>query len=255
MFGNTYYVGTAGLSAILVTSPKGHILLDGALPQSAPLIEQNIRSLGFRLEDVRLIVNSHEHYDHAGGLLALQRASGAVVAASAAGARAIEQGFPTPDDPQYTSGQALTFPPVKNVKVVSNREVLRVGDLALTAHLTPGHTPGATTWTWQSCEESRCLNLVYADSLNPVSDEGFRFAGDAKRPSLEKSFRESITKLEELACDILLAPHPSAFGMASKLARHKQVPKTNPFIDAGSCRAYAAVARQRLETRLAEERK
>src|SRR5215470_17305264 len=104
VFGNTYYVGTAGLSSVLVTSDRGHILLDGALPQSAELVDNSIRHLGFSLGDVRLIVSSHAHFDHAGGIHALQHASRATVAASAAGARALRQGEPTPDDPQYGFG-------------------------------------------------------------------------------------------------------------------------------------------------------
>ena len=154
MFGNTYYVGTAGLGAVLVTSAAGHVLLDGALPQSAPRIDASIRKLGFRTEDVRLILNSHAHYDHAGGIAALARQSGATVAASASGARAIETGEPTKDDPQYAFGrEANGFPPVEGVRVVADGETLRVGDVAITAHYTPGHTPGATTWTWRSCEK------------------------------------------------------------------------------------------------------
>jgi metallo-beta-lactamase class B len=129
-------------------------LLDGGLPQSAPLIDASIRKLGFRTEDVRLIVNSHAHYDHCGGIAALQRTSGAIVTASASGARAIESGEPPADDPQYAFGKANDFPPVKRVKVVADSETLRVGDLAITAHLTPGHTPGSTTWAWRSCEAS-----------------------------------------------------------------------------------------------------
>ena len=128
---------------------KGHILLDGGLPQSAALIDDNIRALGFRTTDVRLIVNSHAHFDHAGGIAALQRRSGARVAASAAGARALAAGEPPADDPQYGLGrQAMAFPKVPQVQAVGDGEVLRVGALALTAHLTPGHTPGSTTWSW-----------------------------------------------------------------------------------------------------------
>src|SRR5579863_2856725 len=149
VFGNTYYVGVAGLSSVLVASDEGLILLDGGLPQSAPLIDANIRRLGFRTEDVRLIVNSHAHFDHAGGIAALQRASRAIVAASAAGARALESGEPPSDDPQAGFGkEANCFPPVKRVKVVADGETLHVGKLTVTAHLTPGHTPGSTTWTW-----------------------------------------------------------------------------------------------------------
>jgi metallo-beta-lactamase class B len=111
IFGNTYYVGVAGLSSVLVASDKGLILLDGGLPQSAPLIDASIRRLGFRTEDVRLIVNSHAHFDHAGGIAALRRVSGAIVAASASSARAIESGEPPVDDPQYAFGkEANRFP-------------------------------------------------------------------------------------------------------------------------------------------------
>jgi len=185
VFGNTWYVGTGGLSAVLVTSPQGHVLLDGGLSQSAPRIDASIRALGFRTEDVRLIVNSHAHYDHAGGIAALQRRSGAKVAASASGARALETGEPTPDDPQYALGrEANGYPPVTGVRVVADGETLRVGDVAITAHYTPGHTPGATTWTWRSCEGQHCLDIVYADSLNAVSAPGFRFTGDATHRSL-----------------------------------------------------------------------
>jgi metallo-beta-lactamase class B len=256
VFGNTYYVGVAGLSSILITSPKGHILLDGGLPQSAPLIDASIRKLGFRTEDVRLIVNSHAHYDHCGGIAALQRASGAVVAASAAGARAIESGAPPADDPQYGFGNAANgFPAVKRVKVVADGETLRVGALAVTAHLTPGHTPGSTTWTWRSCEGARCLQIVYADSLNSISAPGFRFSGDATHPSIEATFRNSMAKVGGLPCDILLAVHPSFAGIDDKLRRRREQPGSEPFVDPTACRTYAADAAKRLDQRIADEGK
>jgi len=256
MFGNTYYVGVAGLSSVLIASDRGHILLDGGLPQSAPLIDANIRKLGFRTEQVHLIVNSHAHYDHAGGVASLQRASDAIVAASAAGARALETGEPPADDPQYAFGkEANRFPPVKRVKVVTDGETLRVGNLAITAHLTPGHTPGSTTWTWRSCEGARCLEIVYADSLNPVSAPGFRFTGDATRPSIARIFRQSIATVGSLPCDILLTVHPSFAGMEDKLRRRREQPGSEPFVDPTACRAYAADAARRLDERIAEEEK
>ena len=256
IFGNTYYVGVAGLSAVLITSDAGLILLDGALPQSAALIDANIRALGFKTEDIRLILNSHAHFDHGGGIAALQRASGATAAASAPGARALEQGYPTSDDPQYESGRKwLLVAPVKGVRVVKDGEVLRAGDLAVTAHLTPGHTPGSTTWTWRSCEGTRCLDIVYADSLNAVSDDGFRFTGDGTRASLVPSFERSITTVEQLPCDVLIAVHPAFSDLDGKLARRKKEPGTNPFIDSNACRAYAAGARTRLAERVLQEKK
>jgi metallo-beta-lactamase class B len=220
---------------VLITSDKGHILLDGGLPQTSPLIDQNMRKLGFRIQDVRLIVNSHAHYDHAGGIAAIQRVSGATVAASAAGARALEQGEPLPDDPQYAFGSAANrFPPVKDVRAVNDGETLRVGDLSITAHLTPGHTTGSTSWSWRSCEGARCQHLVYADSLNPVAAPGFRFTGDATHPSRVAEFRRSIAKVADLPCDLLLAVHPG--------------------LGAGkTCRTYADDAVRRLEQRIKDE--
>jgi metallo-beta-lactamase class B len=251
VFGNTYFVGPAGLGAVLVTSAQGHILLDGALTQSAAEIDAHIRALGFRTEEVKLIVNSHAHYDHAGGIAALQRASGATVAASARGAEALERGQPTGDDPQAAFGPGPNgYPAVKNVRVVKDGETLRVGDLALTAHLTPGHTPGSTTWTWRSCEGGRCLDVVYADSLNAVSAPGFRF-GDGKGGGLEPSFRKSIATVGALPCDILLTVHPAFAQLDEKLkARTKD---HDPFVDPAACRAYAAAATTRFDTRLKEE--
>ena len=153
VFGNTYFVGTDGLSAILIVGDAGLILLDGGLEQSAAVIDANIRKLGFKTQDITLIVNSHGHYDHAGGIAALQRASGAMVAASPSGADALRRGENTTDDPQFGFGKAFNgFPPVKNVKVIKDSETLSVGNLSITANFTPGHTPGSTTWTWKSCE-------------------------------------------------------------------------------------------------------
>jgi metallo-beta-lactamase class B len=252
VFGNTFYVGTAGLGAVLVTSPGGHVLLDGGLAQSAARIDANIRALGFRTGDVKLILNSHAHYDHAGGIAALQRASGATVAASPRGKEALERGEPTEDDPQYAFGaEANGFPAVKRVRVVGDGETVRVADVAITAHYTPGHTPGATTWSWRSCEGERCLDVVYADSLNAVSAPGFRFSGDASHPSLVASFERSIGLVAGLPCDILLTVHPGASRMNDALRHRDQ--RALALVDSGACRAYADDARRRLEARLAEE--
>ena len=261
VYGNTYYVGTAGLSALLVTSPEGHILLDGGLSQSAPLIEANIRKLGFKLTDVKLILNSHAHYDHAAGIAALQRASGATVVSSASGAAGFARGNAVPDDPQAGFGIAANaFPPVTNVRVVKDKEVVRVGPLAVQMHDTAGHTPGSTTWTWQSCEPAnpgpqQCLNMVYADSISAVAAPGFRFTGDAKTPSRVDRFRQSITTVGELPCDIMITTHPMATDLAGKLKKRAARPATDPFIDPQACRVLAANAMKALDARVMEESK
>lgn len=252
IFGNTYYVGTTELSAILVVGNDGLILLDAALSQSAQLIEASIKALGFKMADVRLIVNSHTHYDHVGGIAAFQRATSATVAASERSAEALRAGKPTMDDPQFaTAGN--DFPRVPEVRVVHDGETLAVGDARITAHFTPGHTPGGTTWSWQSCEGSRCLNVVYADSLNAVSADGFRFSGSASTPSIVDSFQQSIRIVEMLPCDILLSPHPGFVGMQDKL-RRKKAGEASAFVDPNACRTYASTARARLEQRIMQEK-
>jgi metallo-beta-lactamase class B len=270
VFGNTYSVGPAGLGAVLVTSPRGHVLLDGGLPQSAERIDASIRALGFRTEDVKLILSSHAHYDHAGGIAALQRASGAEVAASARGAEALQAGGPPPDDPQAGSSR---FPAVPRVRVVKDGETVRVGRIAITAHYTPGHTPGATTWSWHACEKpapegsaeragaeqadgagETCLHVVYADSLNPVSEPGFRFTGGGGRPDAVAAFQRSIDVVAGLPCDVLLAVHPGFSRMTGALRARGASPGAPPVVDTGACRAYAEDARERLARRVAEEK-
>jgi metallo-beta-lactamase class B len=256
IFGNTYYVGPDGLSALLVTSDAGHILLDGGLPQSAAVIDRNIRTLGFRTEDIRLIVASHAHYDHVGGVAALQRASGAMVAMSAAGVRALAAGGPPVDDPQYGMGvRENSFPPVTSARAVADGETLRIGSLAITAHLTPGHTPGGTSWTWRSCEGDRCLDMVYADSLTPVSADGFRFTGGGGHPDITPVFKQTIDKMEQLPCDVIMSTHPGATGLAERLKRRDSGAGTEAFIDTDGCRRYAATARASLSRRIEEERR
>ena len=253
IFGDTYFVGTDGLSAILIAGDAGLVLLDGGLEQSAALVDANIRKLGFKTEDVKLIVNSHGHYDHAGGIAALQRASGATVAASPSGSDALRRGENTTDDPQYGFGKAFNgFPAVKNVKVIKDSEVLRVGSIAITANFTPGHTPGSTTWTWRSCEGPECLNIVYADSISAVSAPGFKFTA---QPSLVAQMRRSITRVGELPCDIVISTHPSATNLDDKIKKRAlQKGGPDPFVDHG-CKALAATAMKGLEARIAEEKK
>jgi uncharacterized protein (DUF885 family)/glyoxylase-like metal-dependent hydrolase (beta-lactamase superfamily II) len=255
LHGRTYYVGTEGLGSVMVASEKGDlVLLDGGLPQSGPQIADHIRTLGFEPARIAVILNSHAHYDHAGGIAYLQRLSGARVLASAWGAKTIAAGQSPADDPQFGFGrEAMGFPPARNVHSVSDGEVVRVGEVEITAHLTPGHTPGSTSWTWRSCEGGRCVDVVYADSLTAISAPGFRYAGDATHPSLVETFRASIATIAALPCDLLVTVHPSFMKMGEKLERRPQKPATDPFLDPQSCRAYAADAARKLDVRIAEE--
>ena len=252
IFGNTYYVGTHGLSAILLTSDSGHVLIDGALPESAPAIMSNIRALGYRVEDIKLIVNSHAHFDHAGGIAELQRASGARTAASPWSADVITRGQSGPDDPQY--GTLLPYPAVPAVATISDGDTLHVGALAVTAHFTPGHTPGGTTWTWRACEGARCLDVVYADSQSPVSSPAFLFTHNTTYPTVLADFEHSYAVLEQLRCDILVTPHPQASTFFERIAARDSA-NGPALVDQGACRRLAASARVTLAERLAAERR
>ncbi len=250
IFGNVHYVGTHGLSAILLTSTEGHVLIDGALPESAESIAAHIRALGFRVEDVKLIVNSHVHFDHAGGIAALQAMSGATVVASPASAPVLRTGMSGRDDPQY--GSVSAFPPVQNVTVIADGETLRVGPIALVARFTPGHTPGGTSWSWRSCDAGRCLDFVYADSQTPVSTNGFLFTRNTTYPTAIADFERGQALLETLKCDVLLTPHPSASNMFERIAERDA--SAHGLVDAEGCRRFASAARAQLAKRIATER-
>ena len=250
IYGNTYFVGVRGLSSILITSPQGHVLIDGDLAESAPKIVANIRALGFRIEDVKLILNSHVHYDHAGGIAELHKLSGAKVAASPFTARTLESGRSGPDDPQY--GILPAIQKVSGVQVLKDGETLHVGMLALTAHFTPGHTPGGTTWTWQSCEKGRCLNMVYADSLSAISADSFRFTDSKTYPTARQDFEKSFATLNSLPCDILITPHPEISDMWDRLEKRDKG-DSSAFVDTTACKRFAATSRENLAKRLASE--
>lgn len=251
LHGNTYWVGTRGLGAVLLTSDQGHVLIDAGLPESAPHVMASIRALGFRVEDVRLILNSHAHYDHEGGIAALERASGSRVAASASSAAVLRTGRAGPDDPQHT--MALPYPSVGDVRVLADGDTLRVGPIAVVAHLTPGHTPGGTSWSWRTCDAGRCLDFVYADSQTPVSSDDFLFTRSAAYPNAVRDFERSFAMLERLSCDVLLTPHPGASRMWERLAA-RDGGGADALVDRDACRAYAARAREALARRITQER-
>jgi metallo-beta-lactamase class B len=249
IYGNTYYVGTHGLGSVLITSPTGHVLIDGALPESVPQIVANIRSLGFRVEDIKLILNSHVHFDHAGGIAELQKLSGARVAASPWTAAVMRTGAVARDDPQF--GVIIPVARVASLGIVKDGESLSAGGVAVTAHRTAGHTPGGTSWTWRSCEGNRCLNLVYADSLTPVSADGFLFTRTKEYPHALEDFERSYSFLDRTPCDILITPHPDFSSLWERLERRGTDP--DALVDPTACRALAQDARERLKKRLATE--
>jgi metallo-beta-lactamase class B len=252
IFGNTYYVGTRGLSAILITSPTGAVLIDGVVRESASDIASNITSLGVRLADIKLIVNSHAHNDHAGGIAELQRRTGATVAALPWSAEVLRSGRKHKADPQFETSTPASER-VARVKTIRDGEVLRAGGVTITAHKTGGHTPGSTTWTWRSCEENRCVDIVYADSLTPVSADGFRFSDNKTYPDVVDDFTKGFAFLRTASCDILLTPHPEASDLWGRIAR-RDGGERDALIDRTQCARYADRADAQLQKRLATER-
>jgi metallo-beta-lactamase class B len=241
--GNTYYVGTCGITALLLTSRDGHVLIDSGTEAGADLVAANIRRLGFKPTDVKYIVHSHEHHDHVGGFARMQALTGADVIASAGAAPVLRTGMIPASDPQF--GILPRMAPVTVARVVKSGDTVRLGGILLNAVETPGHTAGALSWQWVSCDGGVCRTMVYADSLSPVSRDGYKFSA---HPELVASFRASFAKVAALECDILLTPHPSASNMTARFAGGAAA-----LFDPAGCKTYAAAKAKGLDERLAKE--
>ncbi|MDF0488883.1 subclass B3 metallo-beta-lactamase [Sphingomonas sp. H39-1-10] len=240
VFGNTYLVGFGGLSVALIDTGKGLILIDGALPQAAPAILVNVKRLGFRPRDIRYILSTEPHFDHAGGLAALARDTGAVVVASSRGAAGLRSGRLAIDDPQH--GYDGRFPPVARVRVIGDGEVLRLGTVAVTARATPGHTLGSMTWTWQSCAAGRCKAVVFASSLNPVSADSYRYTARSNQ-AIVAGYRRSYATMRDIPCDILITAHADQSGSSGRFT-----------FGPHACETYAERSRRRLVARIRSEK-
>ena len=251
LYGNTWFVGFSGLDVVLISTSEGLVLIDGALPQAVPAIEDNIRRLGFRIEDVKYILSTEPHYDHAGGLAALARDSGATVISSPEAAEALRRGMSGAEDPQ--AAWLEPFPAVERVRTLRDGEILTLGDVEITARATPGHTPGSMSWSWRSCEDGDCKTVVFGSSLNPIAADGYRFSDPANRALLD-GFRETFAGLRTMPCDILVSAHMEQSGGDVRLAQLRQGVEPNPFIDPTACRAYADKHEALLERRLERER-
>ncbi|MBA3677076.1 MAG: subclass B3 metallo-beta-lactamase [Sphingosinicella sp.] len=240
LYGNTYLVGFGGLSNALIDTGRGLILIDGALPQAAPMIMANVKRLGFKPSDIKYILSTEPHFDHAGGIAALTRDTGATVIASPRGAQGLRSGRLADDDPQRA--YAHSFPGLARVREIRDGQKLRLGNTVVTAVATPGHTMGSMSWSWQACEARRCRNIVFASSLNPVSAEGYRYSARTSA-GIVAGFKRSYAAMQLIPCDVLITAHPSQSGSNS---RYVEGP--------GACKAYAEASERALADRLAKER-
>ncbi len=237
-------MGPYGISSILITGSEGHILIDGATEAGAEVIANNIQNLGFAIKDVNILLHSHEHFDHVAGLAKLQQLSGAQLLASLEAEPVLNTGIISDADPQ--AGTHKPFPPAKVNALVQDGEFVNLAELSVNAISTPGHTYGAFSWQWQACDGQDCVAIVYADSLSPISNDTYHFS---EHSDYLQSYRVGLSKVADLDCQILLAPHPSASKMRDKLA------SPIGLLDTNACKNYAAAVSQRLEKRLQKEQK
>jgi metallo-beta-lactamase class B len=246
--GNLYYVGASDITSFLISTPAGLILIDGGFAETVPIIRENVRKLGFRIEDVKFLLNSHAHFDHAGGLAELKKITGARLVASAEDAAALARGGR--DDPVL--GDQGLFEPVMADRILSDGYEVALGGTTLIAHLTPGHTMGCTTWTMKATEGSKRYDVVFVCSTSILP--GLKLIDNPKYHKVAEDFEKTFQTLKSLPCDIFLAPHASFYNGLDKAERLRQGAKENPFIDPAGYKAYLERGEKAFRERLAAEK-
>jgi len=229
---HTWQVGTAGITALLVKTDDGALLIDAGVPQAAAMLLAHMRALGVAPADLRFILCSHAHGDHAGALAAIERATGAQVLNDAESAMLMARGGS--DDIHF--GDDILYPPVQTDRLLHDGEVVALGTLRLTAHFIPGHTPGSIAWTWDDTRDGRTLRIAYVDSLTAP---GYRLVDNPRYPHILDDFHRSFATVRALPCDVLVTPHADASGWDFADAAH-------PHPKAMTCKAYADAAEARL---------
>ena len=243
--GNLYYVGAKDVTSFLITTPQGHILLDGGFAQTAPQIEKNIAQLGFKLTDLKILLNSHAHLDHAGGLAELKRKSGARFIANAGDTELLKNG----GHGDFRFADTLLFPPIQSDKIARDGESIRLGDQVMTAHSTPGHTKGNTTWTTEIQAGEKFYNVVFVGSQSALD---YKFVGQESYPGIRADFEKSFVVLKSLPCDIFLGSHGSFFHLLEKRDRllHGE---TNAFVDPDGYLRYLAESERDFREKVAKQ--
>jgi metallo-beta-lactamase class B len=243
--GNLYYVGATEVCSYLITTPEGHFLLDGGFVETAPQIERNITELGFKLTDVKFLLNSHAHYDHAGGLAELKKTTEAKFLASEGDAPLLRVG----GHGDFRFGDTLTFPPIKPDQIVHDGESIQLDNQIMIAHLTPGHTKGCTTWTTKIRDGNKVYDVVFVGSQSALD---YKFVGQESYPGITNDFEKSFALLNHLPCDIFLASHGSFFHFVEK---HERLLRgdANAFIDPDGYKIYLHNSEQDFRNKLAKQ--
>lgn len=250
LYGNSYYVGSKGISTVLIDTGAGLILLDTGVEQNRAQLTANIQALGFNPNDIKYILISEQHFDHAAAAPALSAATGATVVASPQSVAALRAGHPAADDPQYAMLSTITAgrAPVTRLREIRDGETLQLGNTTIRAIATPGHTTGSMSWSWQSCVGTACKSMLFASSLNAVSAGDYRWSA---HPDLIARLRQSMARIRSAPCDVLISAHPDNSDLNPLLDQLAASPDgPNPLLRSGACAAYADGAEQRLQTRL-----
>ncbi len=221
---NIYYVGASDVASYLITTNKGHILIDAGFEETVPMIEANVKKLGFDLKDVKIILNNHAHYDHAGGLKILKEKTDAKLYSVKEQAEVLENGAKN----DFRFGDELSFSPVKVDKIIRDKQKIKLGKVKLKTHLTPGHTRGCTTFTTKIKHKKQKLNVIFLCSLSALD---YNLVDNPKYPNLSQDFTNTFNKLKQMKVDVFLGSHAQFFKMSRKVALMKKDRSTNPFID------------------------
>jgi metallo-beta-lactamase class B len=246
--GNVYYVGASGVCAYLIATPKGHILLDSGFRETLPLVEAGVRKLGFRIQDINLILISHAHYDHAAGIAELKARINARLLVNPIEAKQLAAG----GRGDFAFGDSFPFQAVRHDGLLHDGQKIRLGDAVLTTLFTPGHTKGATTYTMQVHEGGRLLLVVFACSMTAPD---YRLVDNPLYPEIAQDFQESFAKLRALPCDVFVTGHPWEFGMEAKMRALKAGNPGNPFIDPAGYQRWLKSAEDTFRYQLAAQRR
>ena len=246
--GNLYYVGSKGLANYLIATPQGHILINSDLEANVPLIRASIEQLGFKFSDVRILLISHAHWDHDAGSAKIKALTGATYMVMDADVPVVESGGRA--DFHYGNDLAMRYPPVRVDRVLHDGDRVTLGDVELTAHLTPGHTKGCTTWTLTVRDGKTSYNAVIIGS--PNVNPGYRLVGNAAYPTIAQDYERTFRVLKSLECDLFLGAHGGYFGLDAKYARLR-AGNPDAFVDPRGCAAFVDEKEQEFRSELARQ--
>jgi metallo-beta-lactamase class B len=246
---DVYYVGASDIASYLIKTAQGAILIDAGYVETVPIIEANVKRLGLQMSDIKILLNTQAHLDHAGGFARMKALTGASLMVSEADAALIESG----GHGDYLFGDRLAFPPATVDRRLKDSDQVRLGGVVLTAHLTPGHTKGCTTWTFDARDRGRSYHVVVVGG--PTINQGTKVSGMPSYPEIARDFRRTFDTMKTLPCDIFLGAHRGYYDGAAKADRLRSAPDgPNPFVDPAGYRALIEQSEQRFEAQLAQER-